>query len=351
MPRLTLLLIALVAVLGFGVAYVAVRPQPPSLTEDQVRSIVSAAIAEEPELTDVEVRGLVAEALAEEPAPLTGDEVRGLVAEALAGAPRPLTDEAVKGLIATALAERDAALPQSHNQLDAATLNPMIEDYLLSNPRILQRVSAALDAEIRTAEAEAARLAIASYKTEIFDDPDHVVLGNPSGDVTLVELFDYNCGYCRQAVPDLATLLAEDPNLRVILKEFPILSQESVDAAKVAIAVARTGADYWQFHQKLYSSRGQIGRDSALAAARDLGLSPVALELDMAGEEVAAILDRSYELARNLSISGTPTYIIGDELIPGAVGLEALRARIANMRACGKTFCETTEAAAPAPGA
>lgn len=308
MPRLTLVLIALVAILGFGVAYVAVRPMPAGLSEEQVRGIVSDAIA----------------------------------AEAA-----PVTDDTVQKLIAAALAEREAARQQSHPQIDADVLNPMIEDYLLSNPRILQRVSVALDAELQAAEAEEARAAIASLEDEIYADPDHVVLGNPDGDVTLVEMFDYNCGYCRQAVPDLATLIAEDPNLKVILKEFPILSQGSHDAARVAVAVAQSGGDYWQFHQKLFTSRGEVTGETALAAAQDLGLNRVSLELDANSAETEEIINRSYEIARGLNVSGTPTYIIGDEIIPGAVGIDVLRQRIASMRECGKTSClDTPETAA-----
>jgi protein-disulfide isomerase len=306
-PRLTLLLIALVAILGFGLAYIAVRPMPAGMTEQQVRSIVSDAIAAEP---------------------------------------APLTDDTVRSLISAALTDRDSTRPQSHAEVDPETLNPMIEDYLLSNPRILQRVSAALEKEIRTAEAEQARAAIASMQTVIFDDPDHIVLGNPDGDVTLVEMFDYNCGYCRQALPDLATLLAEDPNLKVILKEFPILSQESVDAARVAVLVSQADVDYWQFHQKLFTSRGQVTAETALAAAQEMGLNRVNLELEMGTPEVTAVLDKSYEIARGLGVSGTPAFIIGDEVIPGAIGLDALRTRIANMRACGKTVCEPAETAA-----
>ncbi len=311
MSRLTALLIALIAVLGFAVAYVAVRPAPPAgVTEAEVRSIVEQAVA---------------------------------------AAPAPVTDESVRGLIAAALAEREAGAAQSHVKIDAATLNPMIEDYLLSNPRILQRVSEALDLEIRLAKAEQARAAIAANQAEIYDDPDHIVLGNPNGDVTLVEMFDYNCGYCRQALPDLATLIAEDPELRVILKEFPILSEESVDAARIGVLVGEADADYWAFHQKLFTGRGRVTGETALAVAKELGLDPIGLELKMGTPEVTAVLDKSYSLATALNVSGTPTYIIGDEIIAGAVGLEALRERIANMRACGRTDC-TTAAAADAPG-
>lgn len=299
-PRLTMLLVALVAVLGFAVAYVAVRPMPAGLTEAQVRGIVTEAMASDTE---------------------------------------PQDDENIERLVAAALAEREAARPQSHAQLDPDVLNPLIEDYLLSNPRILQRVSAALEAEIKTAEAEQARESIAAFQEEIYADPDHVVLGNPDGDVTLVEMFDYNCGYCRQAVPDLATLLADDPNLKVILKEFPILSQGSMDAARIAVAVAQSGEDYWAFHQKLFTARGQVTGETALAAAQDLGMSRVNLELQASSASVDDVINRSYAIARGLGVSGTPAYIIGNEIIPGAVGIDALRQRIANMRACGQTNC------------
>src|SRR5690606_30539246 len=134
--------------------------------------------------------------------------------------------------------------------------------------------------------------------------------------------FDYNCSYCRGALPDLATLIAEDPNLRVVLKEFPILSQESVDAARVGVLVAEQNVDYWTFHQKLFTSRGQVTGQVALAAAKDLGLNPVALQLDMQSQKVSDVIQKSYDLAKALNVSGTPTYIIGDTLIPGAVPID-----------------------------
>ncbi|MDF2798597.1 MAG: disulfide bond formation protein DsbA [Devosia sp.] len=262
--------------------------------------------------------------------------------------PVPQTDAvAVRAIVDTALAEREAATPPpapepapAVAQLDPAQLNPLIENYLMSDPTILQRLSSALDTKLRTAEREQATTAIASMREAIFNDPDQVVLGNPEGDVTLVELFDYNCGYCRSALPDLATLLAEDPNLRVVLKEFPILSNESMDAARVAVLVGRADVDYWRFHQALFTTRGQVDKTAALAAAADLGLSPVSLELQMNEETVARTIKTSYEIAQALNITGTPTYIIGNEVIPGAIGIDELRSRIRNMRACGETQCE-----------
>jgi len=276
---------------------------------------------------------------------LVGILAGGLIMS-LAHRPAPTTDtEAVRGIVAAMLAERDQAAraeapAQDTAAIDPAQLNPMIEDYLMSNPRILQQVSTALEAEIRTAEAAAARSAIAKMHGQIFEDSEQVVLGNPEGDVTLVEMFDYNCGYCRSALPDIATLLAEDRNLKIVLKEFPILSQQSVDAARVAVLVGKSDVDYWAFHEELFSSRGQVTAETALQAAQKLGLNRVTLEMEMGTPAVTSVIEKSYDIAKALNITGTPTYIIGDEIIPGAIGLDELRARIANMRACGKTRCE-----------
>lgn len=250
-----------------------------------------------------------------------------------------LIDKAISAYDATRVAAA-AAAPQDVGAIDADVLNPMIESYLMSDPKILQRMSVALDTTLQAEEREQATSAIASMQNAIFNDPDQVVLGNPDGDVTLVEFFDYNCGYCRAALPDMAALLAEDPNLRIVLKEFPILSNESIDAARVAVLVGKADVDYWTFHETLFTSRSQVDKQVALAAASDLGLSPVALELDMGTDAVAKAIQTSYEIARALNITGTPTYIIGNEIIPGAIGIDELRSRIANMRACGETQCE-----------
>lgn len=296
MSRTNALLFALVALLGVGLVWVANRPA--GLTEAEVQAMLDTNTTP----TDV---------------------------------------AAVEQIVTDVLAKQRAeALPQSVAQLDAETLNPMIEGYLLSNPRILQRVSDALDTELKLAQAAETKAALASLQSVIYDDADHVVLGNPKGDVTLVELFDYNCPYCRQAMPDVATLMAEDPNLRVILKEFPILSQGSVDAAKVGVVVWREkSADYWKFHEALFTGRGQVTKDTALAAAKDIGLNPVEVGLAMEAVEVNSVIEKSFQIAQGLNISGTPTFIIGDEVIPGAIGLDALRQRIANMRKCGSTVC------------
>jgi len=264
---------------------------------------------------------------------------------------RPETTDtaAVRAIVGDMLAAREAETAAAPidtppvvetAEIDPEVLNPMIEDYLMSDPMILQRMSSALDKAVQTAEREKATQLIGSMHETIFNDPQQVVLGNPEGDVTLVEMFDYNCGYCRGALPDLAALIAEDPNLRVVLKEFPILSNESIDAARVAVLVNEADVDYWAFHEALFTSRGQVNKETALAAAADLGLSRVDLEMQMGEEDVSKAIQTSYEIAKALSISGTPTYIIGNEIVPGAIGLDELRKRITNMRACGETQCD-----------
>ncbi|QQR40535.1 DsbA family protein [Devosia rhizoryzae] len=267
----------------------------------------------------------------------------GALGFALLNQPEPEMDAvAVRAIVEQVLSEQRAAAeptPIETAEIDPAVLNPLIEEYLLSDPKVLQRMSVALEETMRSEEAETTRTALAEYRTAIFESPTDVVLGNPEGDVTLVEFFDYNCGYCRSALPDMAALLAEDPNLKVVLKEFPILSNESIDAARVAVLVGQEDVDYWQFHEALFSSRGKVDKETALTAAAGLGLSQVDLELRMGEPSVAQSIQKSYEIAQALGITGTPTYIIGDEIIPGAIGADELRSRIADMRECGKSQC------------
>lgn len=250
--------------------------------------------------------------------------------------------EDIRAMVADAVAStqpNDSAAAPEPVVLDTATIGPVIEEYLLANPRILETMSTALQTEMQLAETERSRAALESFQDDIYNDPANIVLGNPDGDVTLVEMFDYNCGYCRQIVADVMALVEEDPDLRVILKEFPILSQGSVDAARIGILVNESDVDYQAFHTALFSARGTIDTQAALTAAADLGLNPLTLELDMNNGSVTEALQRTYAIAQGLGVSGTPTFIIGNEVLPGAVSKEELARRIANMRECGSTVC------------
>lgn len=266
----------------------------------------------------------------------------GLGVSLLDRGPAPLATNDVRGIVTEMLdADKMAMAPAASAELDPVQLNAMIENYLMGDPAILERMTSKLSAAKAVAKREAqAKLIAANYKA-IYEESGDVVLGNPEGDVTLVEMFDYNCGYCRQAVPDMAALIAEDPNLKVILKEFPILSDGSVEAARVAVLVAENDKlDYWTFHQQLFATRGQVGVDAALRAAEAVGGNRVSMMLEMNTTRAGEPIKASYALAQALDISGTPTYIIGSELIPGAVGIDSLRTKIANMRACGDTVCD-----------
>ncbi|WP_417581778.1 DsbA family protein [Pelagibacterium sp.] len=256
-----------------------------------------------------------------------------------------MTAAEIEAIVAQAAGAQPAAETTPEVQaapIDTATIGPVIEDYLLANPRLLERMSIELQAQVSAEEGERARIALAALEEEIYNDPANIVLGNPDGDVTIVEMFDYNCGYCRQVVADVMALVEEDPDLRVILKEFPILSQASVDAARIAILVGRSDVSYQDFHTELFATPGEIDTQAALAAAESLGLSRVSLELEMGAPDVSDALQRTYTIAQALGISGTPTFIIGDEVIPGALPKVELLRRVENMRECGDTLCDGT---------
>ena len=181
------------------------------------------------------------------------------------------------------------------------------------------------------ADAEKHRTAVKENADKLFNSSRHVTLGNPQGDVTLVEFFDYNCGYCKKALTDMLELMKSDPKLKVVLKEFPVLGPGSLEAAQVAVAVRmqdKTGKKYLDFHQKLLTGRGQVDKAKALAAAKEAGLDMARIEKDLKSEEVSKTLEESMKLAEALGLNGTPSYVIGNDVVIGAVGLAALNQKI-----------------------
>jgi protein-disulfide isomerase len=180
--------------------------------------------------------------------------------------------------------------------------------------------------------------AINSNASQLFSSPHQVTLGNPQGDVTLVEFFDYSCGYCKRALPDMLALLKDDPKLKIVLKEFPILGPGSADAARVAIAVRMQDTDgqkYLAFHQELLGGPGPASKEKALAAAKDQGLDMDRLQQDMASDEVNATLSEDMKLAGAIGITGTPGYVIGKDLVLGAIGVMGLKGQIQTARDMG----------------
>jgi protein-disulfide isomerase len=219
-------------------------------------------------------------------------------------------------------------------------IEKIVHDYLVAHPEVLQEAMAELEKRTAAAESEKHQAAVKDNAKALFSSPNQVTLGNPKGNVTFVEFFDYNCGYCKHAMGDMLTLL-KDPKLKVVLKEFPVLGPGSVEAAQVAVAVRMqdpTGKKYLEFHQKLLGARGQANKAAAMAAAKDVGLDMTKLEKDLTSDEVKQTLTENFKLAEALGMNGTPSYVIGDSVVVGAVGLDALREKV-NTARCGKASC------------
>jgi len=206
----------------------------------------------------------------------------------------------------------------------------MLKDYLATHPEAIQEALDTLAGRKAAAKAEQQKATIKANRSELFSSPRQVTLGNDAGDVTLVEFFDYNCGYCKRALSDLLELMKNDPKLKVVLKEYPILGPDSVEAARVAVAVRMqdAGARYLAFHRKLLENRGHNDKARALAAAEEAGLDMARLEADMTSEEVTQSLDESTRLGKALAINGTPGYVVGERVVIGALGEKVLKESI-----------------------
>lgn len=210
-------------------------------------------------------------------------------------------------------------------------IGQIVREYLLRNPEVLQEVIAEFEKRQATAAADKYKVAISEHRETLFNSKRQVNLGNPQGDVTLVEFFDYNCGYCKRALGDMLELLKSDPKLKIVLKEFPVLGPSSAEAAQVAVAVRmqdKSGKKYLEFHQKLLAGRGEVDKTRALAAAKEIGLDMARIEKDLQSPEIRATLEESVQLAEILGINGTPGYVVGESVILGAVGAIALKQQI-----------------------
>lgn len=215
-----------------------------------------------------------------------------------------------------------------------------IKEYLVEHPEVLLDAQAALEKKQDAARLAQSSQAVTQNKDAIFNSKNDVSIGNPKGDITVVEFFDYNCTYCRHALGDMETLLKQDTNVRFVLKEFPILGPDSVAASRVSDAFRKLAPEkYAAFHRALLGSDGRASEDSAIEVASSLGVSEAAIRAEMAKSPNTDSVKATYQLATDLNVTGTPAYIIGNETISGAIGLEAIQQKIANVRSCGKTTC------------
>ena len=217
----------------------------------------------------------------------------------------------------------------------------IVKDNLVKNPDVLQEAIAEGERRAQETQRLAQAAALKESREALVNSPHGIVAGNPSGDITVVEFFDYNCGYCRKAFSDVQALIKSDPKLRVVLKDFPVLGAESLEASKVALAakLQLKPEKMFDFHAKLLETKGRINAERALAVGKELGADVERLKKDAQGPEVKAALTENVGLGDKLSLSGTPAFVIGDEILPGAVGVEPMRKTISDIRQCGHASC------------
>ena len=215
------------------------------------------------------------------------------------------------------------------DQVDA--VETLIHDYIMDHPEIILEAVKAMRAREEAAVKASAKQALAARRDELISDAATPVAGNPDGDVTLVEFFDYRCGYCKAALTVVRQIMREDPDLRLVFKEYPILSKESRIAARAALAAERQGR-YFEFHNALMGARGSYSMDHILEVAEEVGLDIDRLVEDMKDPAIEAAIGANAELARALGITGTPTFVVGDQLHPGGLDIKTLRALIERQR-------------------
>jgi protein-disulfide isomerase len=214
-------------------------------------------------------------------------------------------------------------------ELDA--FEQRVREYLLKNPEVIMQALQILQERQKAAEAENLKRTIAERSDEILNDPAAPVGGNPEGDVTLVEFFDYNCPYCRRVAPTVAEVIAADPDLRVVYKEFPILGPGSTFAARAALGAQKQGK-YAPFHEALMGAGESLNEKQVLEIAEAVGLDTEQLRADMQDPAIEEAISRNLQLANALGITGTPSFVIGQEVVPGAVGLGTLQGLIERAR-------------------
>ena len=228
----------------------------------------------------------------------------------------------------------------SGDTLDRVSVEQIVHEYLVEHPEILIEVQTALETKQREQQRLAQLNVISESSSEIFDAAFDGIVGNADGAVTIVEFFDYNCGYCKRALADMDAMVSADPDLRFVMKEFPILGPDSQQAHIVSMAFRQLMPDrYEEFHRRLLSGAGRADEGTAIDLALELGAEEAALRQKMADPAIIQAFESTYQLANKLSITGTPSYIVGDEVVFGALGQEHLAEKVANIRNCQSATC------------
>jgi protein-disulfide isomerase len=240
---------------------------------------------------------------------------------------------ALAGSMATSAAAEPGAAAGGVSAEQRQAIEAIIRDYITDHPEIVVNALRTYQAQIQKEEQQQAEAALQDAEDELLNDPGTPVAGNPDGDVTIVEFFDYNCGYCKQVLPSIQTLLETDENVRYVFKEFPILGAGSVTASRAALAVWNLEPEkYLPFHVALMSARGSPGEQQIFDIAERVGIDPAALRAEMQKPEIEETLRANIALGQRINIKGTPAFIINGQIVPGAVSLDALKELVSAAR-------------------
>ena len=234
----------------------------------------------------------------------------------------------------TALALCLAATSASAEDLSREQMQELVIQTIRENPEVIMEALQTLQARKEQVDADQAQAVLTTNRAALERDPNAPVLGNPDGDVTVVEFFDYNCGYCRQVFDDVHALIKSDSNIRVVMREWPILGEESIYVARAALA-SRAQGKYMEFHVAMMENEGRANQGSVERIAGELGMDIAQLKRDMDAPEVVAHIQTSMQLTRALDLNGTPAFIFGDQLVPGAIKLEQMQELVALSRNAG----------------
>lgn len=248
--------------------------------------------------------------------------------------PRLVVVAAILALIVTlgtnlrAQAGDDKEAASASASLDKAEVEKIIEEYLMANGKVIMD---AVEAYQRKDIQDRSAAGIANNKEALFNDDQAHFLGNKDGDVTVVEFFDYNCGYCKRVLPDIQALVEADKNVKVVLIDFPILGPTSETAARWALAAGKQDK-YFEYHRALMEHQGQISEDALREMAKTVGLDVDKAATDANSTETTLHIEKNRKLGQDVGITGTPAFIVGDQLLPGAVPVAQMKAAVEGVR-------------------
>lgn len=229
------------------------------------------------------------------------------------------------------LAPMAAHAQTSFDDKAKAEIERIVHDYLVENPEVLVKAFEELERRQDEAKLAQTRAALAEHAKSLYSDPGDYVAGNPEGDVTIVEFFDYRCGYCKRSFAPLMDFVKKDGNIRLVLKEFPILGPSSLEASKAAMAAKKQGR-YMEMHAGLYAHKGDLDAEAIDAIAKKAGVDVARMRKDMDDPAFADQVSRTYRLAEALGIDGTPAFVAGGTLYPGMADADRLAQMAANAR-------------------